>query len=286
MPLKAGNIYHNHLSEIINCSALIQCREESLSGYLSCYKDCNWTRCEPDQSTAGSIIHYNQLKNITIVFGELCNISCIMCNQRMRKIPDVSMLNHDILIKNVDISPFNNIFLTGGEPLLIPECLNYMKYLASINKKFSLSTNGMLLTEEMSDFLSPNLNFITFSINAFTKKTHEYVNSLSSFDKILSNINYLKKRRSLDKSNFDIIGRMTLTVHSLMEIPEFIIKYKEYGFDKINFGYDKSTVPFYLANNSSVTLQLKKEIQDALTTSNSKHVDFRRLEMLGLINKS
>jgi hypothetical protein len=34
----------------------------------------------------------------------------------------------EFLLKNVNISPFKEIILQGGEPLFIEECLNYMSY--------------------------------------------------------------------------------------------------------------------------------------------------------------
>ena len=278
-----GNIYESDLHDIINVQDIRKHREDSMNGRLHCFKDCNWIRGPKNDLPQGSEIHYSELRALTIAFGEMCNISCIMCKQRKREKQDLRELDHKMLVKNVDPSPFQTIFLTGGEPLAISECRKYMEHLASVKKKFGLSTNGTLLDEATADFLAPNLDFITTSINAATKETHEKVNRGSDFNSVLKNLGYVRELRKANGLKFDMIGRMTLTVESLHDIPTFIGNYKELGFDKINFGYDKATVPAFLKSNPAFTETLEIGIRNALVTADTSRIDVRRLWMLGLL---
>jgi len=284
-PQKIGNIYENALCNIINAPEIMRHRKDSMNGSLYCFRDCNWIRSSAEGLPEGVTVDYSDLRTITIAFGEMCNIACIMCKQRQREHQDEMMLDHRVLIKNIDPSPFQTIFLTGGEPLAISECRRYMEHLASVNKKFGLSTNGTLLDKNVSDFLAPNIDFITLSINAATKETHEKVNIGSDFDLVLKNLEYIRGLREANGLEFDIIGRMTLTTLSLHEIPLFIRTFTELGVDRINFGYDKATVPSFLMNKSEFTKGLKKEISSAIASADIERLDLRRLEMIGLLDK-
>ena len=286
-PLKFGNINDTTLVNIINDDSIVACREQSLKGLLSCHDGCTWVRAEETNGEKDSVrIGYDELEIITIAFGEACNISCIMCKQRKRIIPNDVILKSNTLIENLDISPFKKIFLTGGEPLLMNECVEYMEHLASIGKKFGFSTNGMLLTDGLIEFLAPNLDFITFSLNAATEETHEMVNVGSTYAKVLGNIKKLRDVREAKGYDFTIIGRMTLTVPALHEIPAFIVDHKNLGFDRINFSFDKATVLPYLVDNPDFADELKNRISCALREVKCRQdIDIHRLRLLNLVNE-
>ena len=56
-----------------------------------------------------------------------------------------------------------------------------------------------------------------------------------------------------------IVGHMTIVVENVHEIPDFIRKRDEFGFEHINFGYDKK-VPPYLADNPELKDELIRTI--------------------------
>lgn len=288
MPIRLGNIYLSPLASMINSEEIVRCRQASLDGNLACYGDCTWVRdVDVRRRYSSPIMDYDDLKNITIVFGERCNISCIMCNQRKRERPDSAILDHKALIQNIDPSPFETILLSGGEPLLIDDCREYMGHLASKGKKFSFSTNGTLITPDIARFLAPNLKFLTISLNAASKEVHESVNVGSSYDQALSNIQLLRHERSRGNGDFYIIGRMTITKPALHEIPRFIRDYAEMGFDKINFGFDKATVPTYLNSHRQIKAKLRRDLTAALNeTEDPSKVDIRQLRPLDLVGES
>ena len=79
------------------------------------------------------------------------------------------------------------------------------------------------------------------------------------------------------------LGHMTIVVENVHEIPEFIRKKDEFGFEYINFGYDKK-VPAYLADNPEVKEELIRGIQvEIARMSNPARIDLHRLRLLGLI---
>jgi len=130
--------------------------------------------------------------------------------------------------------------------------------------------------------LANNASIVSISINAATKKTHEKVNIGSNFERVLSNISELIKVRDRYQTSLVINGRMTLVPQNLQEIPLFLTKYREMGFDRINFGFDRTTVPRHLLNNSDFSKKLRSEIEDILNHSNLEEMDIMRLKQLNL----
>ena len=282
-PFVVGNIYHNKLHELLNTSEILEYRKKSLKGKLECYPTCNLVKRNLTHfNDKSEVVDYNNLQRLHINFGELCNIRCIMCEHPSRHSEDRTILDHNVLINNVDISPFEDILIQGGEPLCLNSCLQYMDYLEKMNKKYILLTNGLLINKKMASKLANNASIVSISINAATKETHEKVNVGSNFERVLSNISELIEARDRYQTSLFINGRMTLVPQNLHEIPLFLAKYKKMGFDRINFGFDRATVPQYLLNNSVFPKKLKSEIEDVLSHSNLEEMDIMRLKQLNL----
>lgn len=91
-------------------------------------------------------------RSIKLVLGMACNFKCSYCHQGKEKIYHVSEEQLKSVCEELnkeDISK-TNIFLWGGEPLLY---LNEIRYLVKHLKplKFTIITNGSLLTKELID---------------------------------------------------------------------------------------------------------------------------------------
>jgi MoaA/NifB/PqqE/SkfB family radical SAM enzyme len=285
-PGSIGNIYSSKLIDLVNNTIAIHYRKRSLKGCLDCYTTCTLLQKSdkiqaPDSASA--YCNYEDMTRIHLNFGERCNIACIMCKQPENYKKNREMLDPVVLIENIDITPFQEIVIQGGETLFIPQCLEYMDYLASRGKKYTVLTNGTLINEKMAEKLSMEAGVVSISINAATKETHEKVNKGSSWERVISNIRGLVECRNKNNSDLIIYGRMTLTVHSLHEIPLFLEKYQEMGFDKINFGFDKATVPIYLKNDPEFKNHLSACIQDKMRFADKKNIDHLRLEQLGFL---
>ncbi len=76
---------------------------------------------------------------------------------------------------------------------------------------------------------------------------------------------------------------MTISLESILEIPDFIQKFSDFGVDYINFGYDKSTVPQLLLENPSLKEKLKIKIINSLKSADLERIDTLRLIYLGFV---
>ncbi len=284
IPPAMGNIYDTPLKDMVNSPVVQKNRIASIEGHLKCFPDCNLIKYDTESiSPRNEYADYSDMNYLHLNFGHYCNIHCVMCKIHIHRKNNKSILDPNVLIENIDLTPFKEIVIQGGEPLFIPECREYLDYLGRIGKKYVLLTNGLLIDKKTAYQLARDAEKVVISINAATKETHEYVNRGSDFDTLLDNIKQLMRAREEEHSNLILYGRMTLTTYALHEIPLFIQKYRELGFDRINFGYDKATVPEYLKINPAFKERLAKEITDVLSHATLAEINLVRLEQLGLI---
>ena len=283
-PGRIGNIHHATLREIAAMPSVQSFRRSSLSGELGCYEACSFVKkfIPKEKRPTTTEVEYSELRKLDLKFGERCNIACVMCHQAARVPPSTSVLDPEVLIQNIDTEPFHDIILQGGETLFIPECLEYMDHLENLGKRYTILTNGLLIDDDMACRLAENANRVIISINAATKTTHELVNAGSRFDRVLENIERLRRARERGRSELKIIGRMTITVHSVHEIPLFIERFGSFGFDYVNFGYDKATVPQMLTTNPDLAQRVREGVKRALLSTDLEMVDTLRLIYLGL----
>ncbi len=281
-PKVLGNIYKKKLKEICNSPIIKEFRKKSLLGTLDCYQNCKLLQKKEKYPEQDDIeIDYNQLKRIKIEFGEACNLNCIMCWQDSK---NKISLDYKKLIENVDITPFEDIEIQGGEPLFIESARAYYDYLISKEKKVSFLTNGILINSEWAKKIALHSSFIYFSLNAATKKTHELINHGSRWETVLNNIQKIRTAKKKYNTSVEIHGHMTIVIENLHEIPLFIKKFHEFGFEEIDFGYDLKTVPDYLKSHPLEFNELQFNIKKAIDNSDYKgKINIFRLKLLDLI---
>lgn len=102
----------------------------------------------------------------------------------------------------------NRILWGGGEPLLnfklINQVVQYVKS-KNIDCEFYITTNGVLLTDKIIDFMVSNDFKVTFSLDG-DKKNHDrnriMENGKQTFDLVMKNITkFVKKREEKNKNN-------------------------------------------------------------------------------------
>lgn len=124
--------------------------------------------------------HNLNLPNImSLEFTNICNLQCPNCPNSIMSFPKGKM-SDDVFFKAIELIPpylDQAVFVHGfGEPLLHPKCLEYLKLLAEIKVNIGVSTNGILLTENMSqEILSvmSTVNSPTLYVSFHTKKSVE-----------------------------------------------------------------------------------------------------------------
>lgn len=96
-----------------------------------------------------------------------CNDSCLFC-YRDQDSENLSFDNRRIIIKKIALSGIQKLTFAGGEPLLLSEIQELIKYSKDLGLIVSLSTNGILLKDELLDFCLENLDWLTLPLDGAT----------------------------------------------------------------------------------------------------------------------
>jgi sulfatase maturation enzyme AslB (radical SAM superfamily) len=277
-----GNIYNNTLKEILKLPKIQKLRQLSIQGKLKCHKNCTLLgEHKSEDLPKENKFKYENVTGLKILFGEGCNINCVMCWQNSNKKRE---LDPEILIKNIDLSSIAQIDLQGGEPLYLKSARKYFDHCIEQNKQVSFLTNGTIMNEKWAEKIAQHSRAISVSLNAATKETHEKVNIGSSWKTVLENIQLLQKAKEKINSKMEIAGHITIITANLREIPLFIDKYKEFGFDRIKFGFDLR-IPIYLKFHPIIKKRLAEKITASLKLQrNNKAINVERLKYLRLVD--
>ena len=145
----------------------------------------------------------------------------------------------DYLVKNSGNRRNLEVDFFGGEPLMnfetIKKLVDYGRSLEKeYNKhfRFTVTTNGLLLDEEKTDYINENMDNVVLSIDG-RKETNDRmrktINGKGSYDLIIDNYKKFINKRG----NKDYFVRGTFTSNNL-DFSEDVRHMRELGFDKIS----------------------------------------------------
>jgi uncharacterized Fe-S cluster-containing radical SAM superfamily protein len=213
------------------------------------------------------------IKNLHIDISSACNHSCNFCSN-IDKRTKKKWMKFDNFVKiceniseTVDISSLESCSISGqGEAILNKDIKKIVEWFSNkYNPKyFFLSTNGALLTNELSATLfEKGLDSIKISFNAFSREEYKEVHGVDDYDKVIKNIKFiLDLKRDKYKSIKVLISSVTTKTED--EVRSFfngifknrfslIDECRAYGFDytpmlETGFGQDnitdKCSLPF------------------------------------------
>jgi MoaA/NifB/PqqE/SkfB family radical SAM enzyme len=289
---KIGNIYLQNIKDMYNNDIIQDLRRKSLNGQLECFFGCNLfnqeifnMRTSLDRRRIESmdnplIADLNAMNVLQVLFGTRCNIHCIMCGQNHE---NEESLDREALIKAIHNLSFKMTLIIGGEPLAIPNAKLFFDQAASLNLNPAFSTNGSLIDEEWAKKIALYSPVLTISINAATKKTHEFINRGSRWESVIHGIRRVCEARERYHTHVRILGHMTILPANINEIALFVRIFQLLGFDAIEFGFDES-VPEYLRQHPIRTFILRLQIRKSIKASKDPAIiNTNRLKCLGLV---
>lgn len=144
-----------------------------------------------------------QVKALCLNVAHTCNLDCDYCfasqgkyhGERAIMSLDVAKKAIDFLIENSGHHKNLDIDFFGGEPMLnwevVKETVAYANSLAEANNKvlrFTFTTNGLLLNEEVGDFLNKHMHNVVLSLDG-RKEVHDRlrhrIDGTGSYDTIV-----------------------------------------------------------------------------------------------------
>lgn len=147
-----------------------------------------------------------------IMVSQTCNMACKYCyggdsgsyNDRGLMSKERAKECFEYLLLNGKNRKFQKVVFFGGEPLLNIEVIKYIielweQWKTDYKEKevyFALTTNGMLLTDEIVKYFKDKKVGITISVDGY-REIHDYNRVMAdgspTFDKVMDSINLLRK---------------------------------------------------------------------------------------------
>ena len=153
------------------------------------------------------------VKAICLHVAHTCNLNCSYCfaaqgkyhGERAVMSLETGKRAIDFLIENSGAHKNLDIDFFGGEPLMnwdvVKQLVEYgrrQEKLHDKNIRFTLTTNGVLLNDEVIDFCNKEMHNVVLSLDGRPEVHNRFrkdYNGVGSYDKILPNfLNFLKKR--------------------------------------------------------------------------------------------
>lgn len=175
---------------------------------------------------------YDFPPNVLVEATAFCNINCMQCANsnltRKKGFVDIKLYKK-IVDEVAKENPEANFWLAFyGEPLLLKYKLYYMIQYAKKRglKNTFVNTNGMLLTDEMSELLlEAGLDHIIIGIDGFSAEVFEKIRKHANRDTVYNNVINLNNKireRGLSKPIIEVqFIEMEENAHEIEEYKEF-----------------------------------------------------------------
>ena len=134
-------------------------------------------------------------RKLRISVTDKCNMKCIYCmpNGNINWFDNKEILNFQEIVRITSIFTqlgITKVRITGGEPLLRPSLENLIRDLTKIQniKTISMTTNGILLEDKLSQLKSSGLTTLNISLDTFKEERFRTLNGISNLNKVLNGI--------------------------------------------------------------------------------------------------
>ena len=149
--------------------------------------------------------------NLMIEVTNRCNLLCPTCfsHQDNRQKKDISLADFKkfIIVNKESLAKLS--LYNYGEPLLNKNIYKMIRF-SKLNgaRHIKIATNGMPLNNKcVKSILASGLDYISFSIDGATGDVYNEFRKNGDFQKVISNISYLVKRRNALKKDLIALWR-------------------------------------------------------------------------------
>jgi len=162
-----------------------------------------------------------------------CNLSCHRCDL-IRKPAEAERSGRKVLspaemeaaIEELSLMGASGVGFTGGEPLVCPETLRYLGFAKEKGMLTQLSTNGLLVDEEMAEALMDvRVDSVSMSIDGLDSETHDELrNSSGSFQGTLRAIELLANMKKDGRPRIIVVTVLCESnLHQIRQIAEMVL---------------------------------------------------------------
>lgn len=137
-----------------------------------------------------------------------CNLNCKHCQTSMFRgsthPEDLTDGEIQKLFAELSLMGTQQVNFLGGEPLLRKNLLDHVGYLAKHNIRSDVTTNGLLLTQDISRELLDHQAIVGVSLDGATPDLHDYIRGKNTFERTMNAVRVLVEER--EKCRKGLIG--------------------------------------------------------------------------------
>lgn len=180
----------------------------------------------------------SKLVGVCWLITSRCNMDCPVCC-RFEEKGSLSLEEKYKIVDKVVASSITKLNIAGGEPLLDDDLLDVIVYAKKKGLKVALSSNGLLITEEIFKKLNNYIDELQLPLDGPNKEIHSSIrNSSNHFDIVIEKINMMKQRKfQLDistvvtKQNYKYLSKQAELINTLN-----VDKWKLFHFVPVSYG--------------------------------------------------
>jgi radical SAM protein with 4Fe4S-binding SPASM domain len=221
---------------------------------------------------------YPVLSEIAITYR--CNLRCTFCyagsgctSNPIHSDQEMSIAEiKQVLAKIFQQAKVPSVSFTGGEPTLLPELPELIRYAKDLGMRVNLITNGVNITQDSAkDYADHGLDSAQVSLEGVTAETHDAIVGRSgAYPKTVAAVKYLKAAGILTHTN-TTINRANLS--ECAAFPRFIKT--EFGNDKFSMNLMIPTGNGAVHDDLVVTYQeIGGYLENILEASKQQGVEF------------
>ncbi|WP_035587166.1 radical SAM protein [Hippea jasoniae] len=176
-----------------------------------------------------------------------CNHRCIFCAYDYIGYPNRKLKKERLLefLEEVKEAGVKSMLYAGeGEPLMHPDIDDFVVRTKELGIDVGMFTNGELLKDRLSDKAIGSLTFLRFSVNGGDRKTYSEIHQRDRFDKVIENIEYVKKLKEDKKLETTLGVQFVLLPENIDSLENLIFILRDIGVDYL------SIKPFVLQNEN------------------------------------
>ncbi len=167
-----------------------------------------------------------------------CNLLCTTCPRTYEELEPPSDMSWELFTSIVDQFPkIERVVLHGvGEPMMVAELPQMVKYLRDRGVYVLFNTNGTLMREKKSrELIEAGLNEMRISLDAAEPKAFEAVRGRDLFARILRNVkNFAALKKQMGAANPRLSLWLTGLRETLEQLPDFIRLAHEIGVPEVH----------------------------------------------------
>jgi len=175
---------------------------------------------------------YNRnLNYLRISITDRCNLRCLYCMPRelIPLLPHSEILTYEEILRIVKVGiglGISKIRVTGGEPLVRKGVYHFLNQLTKLKglQDVSLTTNGVLLRDNIDKIRSAGIKRINISLDTLNKNKFKHITGHDFFDQTWEGI-HLARDMEFYPIKLNVVPLKGINDDELVDIAELSIKY-------------------------------------------------------------